>query len=67
MNFVNLVGPAVDAYKQKAAALHDEFSNFILKHAGDELGCDTMCVKDCANSDNLSFFEMPDCLKFCKC
>jgi hypothetical protein len=37
-DFVEAVGPAVMAYQEKAATLQGEFTDFVTKHAVNELG-----------------------------
>jgi hypothetical protein len=59
--------PSVDAYLAKAKTLHDDFGLLVKEHAVQDLGCDPQCVADCTNKDYISFFELPACLRWCKC
>jgi len=66
-NFTMAMKPSVDAYFVKAKTLHDDFGLLLKEHAVQDLGCDSQCIADCTNKEYISFFELPDCLRWCKC
>lgn len=64
---MKLVGPSYDAYLAKAGDLHEEFGDLVIKHGSKILGCDEKCLSDCMNPHFVSFWEIPSCVKHCKC
>jgi hypothetical protein len=64
---MRLVRPALDAYLKKASALHEEFGDLLLEHGSKIFGCDESCVSDCLKPEFISFWEIPMCLKDCRC
>ena len=64
---MRLVRPAFDAYLKKASALHEEFGDLLLEHGSKIFGCDESCVSDCLKPEFISFWEIPMCLKDCRC
>jgi hypothetical protein len=64
---MKLVRPAFDAYLNKASDLHEEFGELLKEHGSKILGCDEKCIDDCLDPDFVSFWEIPMCIKHCKC
>jgi hypothetical protein len=64
---MKLVKPSFDAYLAKASGLHEEFGDLLLEHASKVFGCDEECLEDCLNPQFISFYEIPMCIKHCKC
>lgn len=64
---VKLVKPSFDEYMRKAEGLHAEFGALLKEHAAKVLGCEETCLEDCVNPLFVSFWEIPACVKSCKC
>ena len=64
---MRLIKPSLDAYLNKASDLHMEFGELLREHAAKVLGCDEECIDDCLNPNFVSFWEIPMCVKSCKC
>jgi hypothetical protein len=64
---VKLVKPTFDNYLSKAAGLHEEFGELLKEHAAKVFGCDEDCLDDCLDPAFISFWEIPSCVKHCKC
>ena len=64
---IKLVKPTFEEYVTKASALHDEFGELLLEHGSKMLGCDEDCISDCLDKEFVSFWELPKCIKHCKC
>lgn len=65
---MKIIKPSYDSYLIKARDLHEEFGELVLEHAGNVFGCDNECLSDCVERpDMVSFWEVPLCLKKCKC
>ena len=61
------VKPAFDAYLEKASELHQEFGELLKEHGAKILGCEETCIEDCLDTDFISFWEIPMCVKNCHC
>ncbi len=64
---MKLVRPAFDAYLVKASDLHEEFGELLKEHGAKILGCDETCIDDCLDPGFVSFWEIPMCIKNCRC
>ena len=64
---MKLVRPAFDAYLAKASGLHEEFGELLKEHGSKILGCDESCIEDCLDPSFVSFWEIPMCVKNCRC
>ncbi len=64
---MKLVRPAFDAYLAKASGLHEEFAELLKEHGARVLGCDETCIEDCLDPGFVSFWEIPMCVKNCRC
>lgn len=64
---MRLVRPSYEAYMNKASKLHEEFGELVKEHVSKVLGCDESCLEDCFDQEFVSFYELPKCLKHCKC
>lgn len=67
MENMKLLKPSFDAYMSKASELHEEFGDLLLEHGSKVFGCDEECLEDCLNPQFVSYWEMPLCVKHCKC
>lgn len=67
MENIKLLKPAFDTYMSKAAGLHEEFGELLKEHSAKVLGCDEECLEDCLDPNFVSFWEVPLCVKHCKC
>lgn len=57
----------MEEYLAKEKEVHEEFGTFLKKHAVKDLGCEEECVNGCVNRDYITFWEMPECLQYCRC
>jgi len=64
---MKLVKPSFDAYLEKASGLHEEFGELLKDPSSKILGCDETCIEDCLDTDFVSFWEIPMCVKDCQC
>lgn len=64
---MKLVKPSFEAYMRKAGDLHNEFGELVKEHVSKVLGCDESCLEDCFDHEFVSFYEVPKCLKHCRC
>lgn len=64
---MKLVRPAFDAYLAKASGLHEEFGELLKEHGAKIFGCDETCIEDCLDPGFISFWELPTCVKNCRC
>ena len=61
------VRPSFDKYLKKASGLHEEFAELLKEHGAKILGCDESCIEDCLDTSFVTFWEIPMCVKNCKC
>lgn len=61
------VRPSFDKYLEKASGLHEEFAELLKEHGAKILGCEESCIEDCLDTSFVTFWEIPMCLKNCKC
>lgn len=61
------VRPSFDKYLEKASGLHEEFAELLKEHGSKILGCDESCIEDCLDTSFVTFWEIPMCVKNCKC
>lgn len=59
--------PALEDYLTKSQDLHEEFGELLKEHTSKVLGCDEECIDDCLDVDFVSFWEIPMCVRSCKC
>lgn len=58
--------PAVVEYQETLEKHRDEFAEYVRKQA-DVLGCDSQCIDDCTNYEYVTYWELPQCIKWCPC
>lgn len=64
----DIVKPAIDTYLKKESKLHREFANLLRRHATVTFGCEEECLDDCLERPTfVSFWEIPMCIRHCKC
>lgn len=61
------VRPSFDKYLKKSSGLHEEFAELLKEHGSKILGCDESCIEDCLDTTFVTFWEIPMCVKNCKC
>lgn len=61
------VRPSFDKYLEKSKGLHEEFADLLKEHGSKIFGCDESCIEDCLDTTFVNFWEIPMCVKNCKC
>ena len=61
------VRPSFDKYLEKASGLHEEFAELLKEHGAKIFGCEESCIEDCLDTSFVTFWEIPMCVKDCKC
>lgn len=64
---MKVIKPTFDKYLKKAEGLHNEFADLLKEHASKVLGCEEECLEDCLDPKFVSFWEIPMCVRHCKC